>query len=94
MRYCVSLCVMIGLWSNSAVGQKVFSTEYSHQADINVYVVDYDHQADLCIFSVDYPHQARENRWLWFFTDYAHLADKQIYFVDYPHYYLVQAHGS
>ena len=38
--------------------QKVFSIDYSSQADVKVFVVDYESQADLKIFFVDYSSQA------------------------------------
>jgi len=33
--------------------QKVFTTDYSSQADIKVFVVDYESQSDLKVFKVD-----------------------------------------
>ena len=71
------------LFSNAANAQKVFSTDYASQADINVFVVDYAPQADLCVCKVKYDSQATGNQGLWSFVKYSSQADKKIYFVDY-----------
>ena len=38
--------------------QKIFSVDYSSQADVKVFVVDYESQADVKIFFVEYESQA------------------------------------
>ena len=47
------------LLSNISYAQKIYSTDYSSQSDINVFVVDYESQADLKVFKVDYKSQAK-----------------------------------
>ena len=49
--------------------QKVYSVDYSHQADVKVFIVDYSHQADLLVYKVDYSHQAGKNNGKWYFVD-------------------------
>lgn len=85
MRSLIFLLIGFSLFTHELSAQKVFSTDYAHQADLKVFVVDYAHQADLSIFLVDYAHQAEGNEGLWFFTQYAHQADKRVFFVDYAH---------
>jgi len=63
--------------------QKIFSVEYSNQADVKVFVVKYPNQADLLVYKVKYENQAGENNGKWFFVKYSNHADKKIYFVDY-----------
>jgi hypothetical protein len=41
--------------------QKVFSVEYSNQADVKVFVVKYENQADLKVYKVKYENQAGWN---------------------------------
>ena len=67
----------------SVHAQKVFSVNYSSQADVKVFVVDYESQADLCVHRVDYASQATGNSGAWFWVDYESQADKKIFFVDY-----------
>ena len=60
----ISLISLLSIqFSNS---QKIFSTDYKSQADINVFVTDYESQADLKVYKVDYPSQARGNEGNWF----------------------------
>jgi hypothetical protein len=44
--------------SFSSYCQKLYSTDYKSQADINVFVVDYKSQSDLKVFFVKYKSQA------------------------------------
>ena len=44
--------------------QKIYSVDYSSQADIKVYVVDYESQCDLKVYKVDYSSQADGNEGL------------------------------
>ena len=53
-----------------ATSQKIFSVEYSSQADLKVYVVDYKSQADLNVFKVEYYSQSTGNKGLWYFVEY------------------------
>jgi len=69
--------------TTSVCAQKVFSVEYSNQADVKVFVVPYQNQADLCVFKVQYENQTGRNDGNWFFTKYANQADKKIFFVNY-----------
>ena len=69
--------------SSFANAQKVFSTQYSNQAEIKVFVVKYENQADLKVFKVKYENQVGENNGKWFFSTYENQAKKKIYFVDY-----------
>jgi len=41
--------------------QKMYSVDYSSQADVKVFVVDYESQADLKVYKVDYSSQAGKN---------------------------------
>ena len=74
---------IVFLTSSIAYSQKMYSVDYSSQADVKVYVVDYSSQADLKVYKVDYSSQVRGNEGLWFFVDYSSQADKKIYFVEY-----------
>jgi hypothetical protein len=71
------------LTSGFIKAQKVFSVDYSNQADVKVFVVKYENQADLCVYKVEYSNQAEDNDGKWFFTDYENQSDKTIYFVNY-----------
>ena len=53
----------------SSKSQKVYSVDYSSQADVKVFVVDYMYQADLKVFKVAHEYQTKGNIGLWFFTD-------------------------
>ena len=44
----LTLCLMI---SSITKAQKVFSVEYTSQADIKIYVADYESRADLSVFT-------------------------------------------
>jgi len=50
MRYIIILAFVC--ISSLANAQKVFSTQYSNQAEIKVFVVKYENQADLKVFKV------------------------------------------
>ena len=75
------LFFLIGILNISA--QKIYSSEYKSQSDINIFVVDYKSQADLLVYKVDYKSQAKGNNGLWFFVDYKSQADLKVFFVDY-----------
>jgi len=75
-------CLFV-LFNLQSFGQKVYSVNYSNQADIKVYVVKYQNQADLKVYKVKYENQAGENDGKWYFVQYQNQADKKIYFVDY-----------
>ena len=62
---------IVFLTSSIAYSQKMYSVDYSSQADVKVYVVDYSSQADLKVYKVDYSSQVRGNEGLWFFVDYS-----------------------
>ncbi|GIR81510.1 MAG: hypothetical protein CM15mP83_2360 [Flavobacteriaceae bacterium] len=62
---------------------KIYSVDYSSQADVKVYVVDYESQCDLKVYKVDYSSQTDGNEGFWYFVDYASKADKKVYFVEY-----------
>ena len=49
---------------NNSFSQKIYSTKYKSQADINVFVTEYKSQADLLVFRVDYISQAKQNNGL------------------------------
>ena len=51
--------------------QKIYSVNYSNQADLKVFVVNYANQADKKIYFVDYPNQSDLKI---FFVDYANQA--------------------
>ena len=85
MRIFLFLGLLFGFFAQNCWSQKVFITEYAHQADLKVFVVDHAHQSDLLVYRVDYAHQVKRNEGLWFFTDYAHQSDLKVYFVDYAH---------
>ena len=44
---------IIFIGSNSTFAQKIFSVDYSSQADVKVFVTKYSSQADLLVFNVD-----------------------------------------
>ena len=69
-------------FSIAAKAQKMFSTQYANQADLNVFVVKYQNQADLKVFKVNYQNQAQGNSGLWIFMKYANQATKKIFFVN------------
>ena len=56
--------------SNNSYSQKIYSTKYKSQADINVFVTEFKSQADLLVYRVDYISQAKQNIGLWFFVEY------------------------
>ena len=72
------LLIFIFSFSSHLSAQKVFSVDYSSQADIKVFVVDYSSQADLLVHKKDYSSQATGNDGNWFFVDYTSQADKKI----------------
>ena len=77
------LLIGICLFSFGSFAQKVFSVDYSNQADVKVYVVEYENQADLKVYKVQYSNQAGKNDGTWFFVEYSNQADKKIFFVEY-----------
>ena len=64
---------MLLTFGNRVFAQKVFSVDYSNQADVKVFVVKYENQADLKVYKVKYNNQAGENNGKWFFTEYENL---------------------
>jgi hypothetical protein len=75
----ILLLLFFGLKFNA---QKVFSTQYSSQAEVKVFVCQYESQADLKVYKVEYESQASGNEGKWFFTKYGSQAKKKIYFVE------------
>lgn len=61
--------------------QKIFSSKYSAQADVKIYVVENEGQCDLKVFKVKNSAEARGNKGLWYFVDISAQSDKMIYFV-------------
>ena len=45
---------IVFLTSSIAYSQKMYSVDYSSQADVKVYVVDYSSQEDLKVYKFDY----------------------------------------
>ena len=74
-----SILLFFILISFKAFSQKVFSVDYSSQADINVFVTEYESQSDLKVFKLDYQSQAKGNNGLWFFVRYQSQADKKVF---------------
>ena len=54
----ISLFITFLSFSFFVNAQKVFTVDYSSQADVKVFVVDFESQADLCVYMVDYSSQA------------------------------------
>ena len=52
-----TLLFLIGTFTISS--QKLYSSDYKSQSDLNVFVVDYKSQADLLVYKVDYKSQAK-----------------------------------
>ena len=55
----IILVFFLILISKLSYSQKIYITEYKHQADIKIYFVDYKHQADRVWNYVDYRHQTK-----------------------------------
>jgi len=77
------LALIAVFFANKISAQKVFSVQYSSQADVKVFLVNYESQADLLIYKVKYDSQAGDNNGKWFFTQYESQAKKKIFCVDY-----------
>ena len=77
------MMVVCWMWAVTATAQKIYSTAYENQAQINVYVTDYSNQADLLVYKVPYENQARGNEGRWYFVKYENQADLKVYFVKY-----------
>jgi len=60
------LALIAVFFANKISAQKVFSVQYSSQADVKVFVVNYESQADLLIYKVKYDSQAGDNNGKWF----------------------------
>ena len=60
--------ILSTLFVNQLCSQKIYSVDYSYQADFKVFVVEYPYQADLKIYKVDYDYKAKGNSGLWFFV--------------------------
>lgn len=73
--------------SLSASAQKVYSTDYKYQADVNVFVTDREYKADLVVYKTKHSYNAKanENKGIWYFTKHQYDADKKIYFVDHEY---------
>ena len=69
ISYMITICMLLFISVIEINAQKVFSVEYSNQADVKVFVVDYESRSDLCVFKVDYSSQAGKNDGNWFFVD-------------------------
>jgi hypothetical protein len=65
----LSLVILLFIgFSNGIKAQKVFSVDYSSQANIKVFVVKYESQCDLKVYKVKYESQA-DNNGKWYFTE-------------------------
>ena len=51
--------IFFALFVNQLFSQKIYSVDYSYQADFKVFVVEYPYQADLKIYRVDYDYKAK-----------------------------------
>ena len=73
--------------STTALAQKVYSTDYKYQADVNVFVTDREYKADLVVFKTKHSYNAKanENKGIWYFIKHQYDADKKIYFVDHEY---------
>ena len=71
------LLIILFISSFFCYSQKIYSVNYSNQADVKVFVVKYINQADLNVFKVQYANQANENKGLWYFVNYSNQADKK-----------------
>ena len=78
-RYLFLFYILIFLNSNHSFSQKIFSSKYSSDSDLNIFVVDYESQADLKVFKVDYLSQAKGNDGLWYFVKYKSQSDLKIF---------------
>ena len=72
-------------FAGSAFAQKIYTTDYSYQADFKVFVVKYEYMADLVVYRTDRECRATDNKGIWYFTDKSYRADKKIYFTDYEY---------
>lgn len=77
--------IFFALFVNQLFSQKIYSVDYSYQADFKVFVVEYPYQADLKIYRVDYDYKAKGNSGLWFFVKNQYQADKKIFYTDYEY---------
>ena len=68
--------------SNNSFSQKIYSTKYKSQADIDVFVTQFKSQADLLVYKVEYISQAKQNIGLWYFVDNESRSNKKIFFSD------------
>ena len=74
------LVLALLLISTIAFSQKIYITDYKHQADITIYIAQYKHQADDWVYQVKYPHEATNGKI--YITKYPHQADIKIYIVE------------
>ena len=79
------IIIIFLLFSSLLLSQKIYSVDYSYQADFKVFVVEYPYQADLKIYRVDYDYKAKGNSGLWFFVKNQYQADKKIFYTDYEY---------
>jgi len=80
------MAVLIGigfLSSHTLHAQKVFTAEYSGEADVKVFIAEYKSEADLVVYKAEYDDEAKGNSGIWFFTEYSNEAKKKIYFTEY-----------
>jgi len=67
-----------------ALGQTVFATQYSSDAQVKVYVSKYKSDADLVVYKAQYKSDAEgDNKGIWYFCQYSSEAKKKIYFAQY-----------
>lgn len=62
----IVITFLLFLVSAFSYSQKVFSVNYTNQADVKVFVVAYENEADLKVFKVKYPNEAGKNDGTWF----------------------------
>ena len=79
----IYLVFFLILITKISYSQKVYITEYKHQADWTIYITDHKHLADDLVYQVKYPNEVGNGRI--YITEYKHQADIKIYFVDYKH---------
>ena len=75
-----SICLIIVeiiLFITPIFPQKVYSSQFSSQADVKVFVTDYESQADLKVFKVKYQSEAKGNEGLWFLSNTNHKQIKK-----------------
>lgn len=81
MKALMSLTML--LCSLCSMGQKMFITEQTYNADVLVCVVEHEYRADLVVYITDrsYTSGIDDNEGIWYFTDRSYNADKKISYV-------------